>query len=323
MPGGLSARLLTWLRNHLGDKDIDYVSAPFRLPGGTDTRTFRFSLRGAPLGYETELILRLFPAAHNAHRAAKESFVQNVLFREGYPVARVYATCTNWTVLGNSFLIMQRLPGVPMLHAATGEVPEMLGEAHASLHERDPSGVVATLNEKAWMGSRDGLEYLLGNMRRRAAVFPQFEPIVGWLLENQPPEPVREMVCHGDFHPLNLLVREGVVSGVLDWANFAVGDPAGDVAFTMIALELVGRQIFEVPDAGLLAARYIASYQAQRGVDAERLHYHRIKHSALALLCGAEGRPLWRYPPIARELVGWVQAQTGIVIELAYGSAAQ
>jgi aminoglycoside phosphotransferase (APT) family kinase protein len=321
LSGDLSARFLGWLRDHLGDPEIDYASAPSRLGGGTDTRTFGFSLRGAPREFGSELILRLFPSGHDPRRATKEGFVQNVLVREGYPVARAYAACVNRTILGSSFLVMQRLPGVPMLQVAPTKLPEMLGAAHASLHDGNSGGVVATLGESQWMASQNALDLLLGNMQARTAVFPQFEAIVGWLVENRPPETVRETVCHGDFHPLNILVREGAVSGVLDWANFAVGDPAADVAFTMMALAVVGRHVFEAPDADEVAARYLASYRANRSIDSDRLRYHRIKHSALVLLCGADGRSLWRHPPIAEELVGWIHARTGIAIESPYARA--
>ena len=314
IPGELSTRLLGWLRDHLGDRELEYASAPIRLGGGTDTLTYGFALRSAPREFGSELVLRLFPSGHDPRRAAKEGFIQNALVHAGYPVARVYATCANPTILGGSFLVMRRLPGVPMLRAAPTELPEMLGAAHASLHDGNSDGVVATLGDRQWWHRKNALDSLLGNMHARTAVFPQFEAIVGWLLENRPPEPDRETVCHGDFHPLNILVREGAVSGVLDWANFAVGDPAADVAFTMMAVAVVGRHVFEVPDAAEVAARYLACYRAHRRIDADRLLYHRIKHSTLALLCGADGRSLWRHPPIAEELVGWLHARTGVAI---------
>lgn len=35
---------------------------------------------------------------------------------------------------------------------------------------------------------------------------------------------------HGDLHPLNVLVRDGSLVGVIDWGDLAGGDPATDVA---------------------------------------------------------------------------------------------
>ncbi len=43
---------------------------------------------------------------------------------------------------------------------------------------------------------------------------------------------------HLDLHPLNILVRDGQVTGVLDWANAAAGDPVLDKARTWAILNL-------------------------------------------------------------------------------------
>lgn len=53
-----------------------------------------------------------------------------------------------------------------------------------------------------------------------------------------PAGPVRGLL-HLDLHPLNVLVGEdGAVTGVLDWANAATGDPVLDQARTWSILEL-------------------------------------------------------------------------------------
>ena len=46
---------------------------------------------------------------------------------------------------------------------------------------------------------------------------------------------VRQLI-HLDYHPLNVMVNRGHVSGVLDWANVRAGDPRGDVARTYAIL---------------------------------------------------------------------------------------
>jgi aminoglycoside phosphotransferase (APT) family kinase protein len=35
---------------------------------------------------------------------------------------------------------------------------------------------------------------------------------------------------HGDLHPGNILVENGVISGIIDWGDMAAGDPATDLA---------------------------------------------------------------------------------------------
>ena len=50
-----------------------------------------------------------------------------------------------------------------------------------------------------------------------------------WLLQNRPPEPERPALCHGDFHPFNVMLSpRGPI--VIDWNNAHIGNPLEDVA---------------------------------------------------------------------------------------------
>jgi hypothetical protein len=42
-----------------------------------------------------------------------------------------------------------------------------------------------------------------------------------------------EMICHGDFGPWNLVWRERLPVGIIDFDNVYVGDPADDVAYAL------------------------------------------------------------------------------------------
>ena len=35
---------------------------------------------------------------------------------------------------------------------------------------------------------------------------------------------------HGDLHPLNIIVRRGRITGIIDWGDLTGGDPATDLA---------------------------------------------------------------------------------------------
>ena len=43
---------------------------------------------------------------------------------------------------------------------------------------------------------------------------------------------------HGDLHPANILVRDGQVSGVIDFGDITAGDPAGDLSVAWMLLPL-------------------------------------------------------------------------------------
>jgi aminoglycoside phosphotransferase (APT) family kinase protein len=47
-----------------------------------------------------------------------------------------------------------------------------------------------------------------------------------------------QSVLHMDYHPLNVMTDDRTITGVLDWANVAVGDPGLDLARTVTILRL-------------------------------------------------------------------------------------
>ena len=56
------------------------------------------------------------------------------------------------------------------------------------------------------------------------------------------PEP--PVWIHGDLMPANLLVRDGRLTGVIDWGGFGVGDPAVDLMPAWNLLDAAGREVF-------------------------------------------------------------------------------
>ena len=80
----------------------------------------------------------------------------------------------------------------------------------------------------------------------------------------------------GHFHPQNILSEGGVVTGVLDWPNALVADPAYDVASTRIILALTPIALSGVPAALrwvasfvrlMLVKRYLAGMRRRRPLD--------------------------------------------------------
>lgn len=49
---------------------------------------------------------------------------------------------------------------------------------------------------------------------------------------------------HGDLHPANLLVHEGVLSAVIDFGDLTAGDPATDLAVAWMAFSAADRPVF-------------------------------------------------------------------------------
>ena len=310
----LSRRLLAYLRDAHGGDRLVYAAPPARMQGGSDTHTYRFELRGGPPELERPLVLRLFPKVHGPSRALREGFVQNMLAGAGCPAPRVHAACTDLSILGGAFVVMEHLPGELMVFSPLETVPDMLAKAHAALHRLDPNPIAEALRERGWAVLLHRPERDLAQLKRRTLRRPRFHPIVDWLSAHCPPPPARASVCHGDFHPFNLLVRDARLTGILDWANFKIADPMMDVASTMMLSAVVGRRLLSVADAELVAERYLASYRAERDTDPEALVYYRTWHCVICLLNGEDGRAMWRHPAMVRDLIAWIRRATGVTV---------
>ena len=133
-----------------------------------------------------------------------------------------------------------------------------------------------------------------------------------WLLNNRPPEPERLAVCHGDLHPLNVLVQDDKVTAVLDWPNFLIADPAMDVAFTVLLLSIASSLFLPTLDLETGLARYYAAYRSNRPLDLSHLDYYRVLRCVMAFVDGAEGQEAWTSPLAVANLTTWVRQVTGI-----------
>lgn len=70
-------------------------------------------------------------------------------------------------------------------------------------------------------------------VEQRAAAIPQPIPsaiLDIWADALAAPDDAAPTWIHGDMHPLNVLVREGRISAVIDWGDMAAGDRASDLA---------------------------------------------------------------------------------------------
>jgi aminoglycoside phosphotransferase (APT) family kinase protein len=92
---------------------------------------------------------------------------------------------------------------------------------------------------------------------------------------------------HGDLDARNLLVRDGKITGILDWASACIGDPACDVKVAWAVLDAETRPIFrellEIDDATWARGRGWALSQAMIA-----LPYYRHTYPAIV-------RQAWRW----------------------------
>jgi aminoglycoside phosphotransferase (APT) family kinase protein len=169
-------------------------------------------------------VLRLLRRSSDPTRVEREAVAMRAAADGGVDVPTVYGTTI---VAGRAGLIMDRVDG-PDLVALMGRRPwavprvaRIVGRAQARMHD-----VVAP-------GNLPGLRELVRRKIDMAADLPA--ELAEFALQKLDALPDGDRLCHGDFHPGNVLLgRDG--PAVIDWTDATRGDPAADLARTRLLL---------------------------------------------------------------------------------------
>jgi aminoglycoside phosphotransferase (APT) family kinase protein len=312
----VSENLIAYLRTHLNKPDVNYAAPLTPIAGGYEAFTAHFRLVNVQPELAEPLVLRLFPTYQSPDKAVMESLVQNSLAAQGYPVPRVWFIGTDKTLLGGAFLIMDFLPGETMLVAAGEAMPLLLGKVQARLHTISPQPLQAALQAHGLAEPRYRRSGRLNWLSGKGETLPWLAESIDWLNENCPPEPEQLAICHGDFHPFNILVKAGRVTAVLDWPGFLIADPVLDVAFTTILGSVAAKQLMPGPDWDAVMAAYLAGYRRERPLDMAHFDYYRMLRCVIAFVDGAGGQAVWTSPAVLQSLAKHVYDIAGIRIVL-------
>ena len=295
--------LLEHLRAELHEPGLGYAQPPMPLTGGYDTRIFAFRLSGAPTPFAIPLILRVLGSRYPPARALSERATQNAVVGLGYPAPRVLLASPDPTILGGAFLVMERLEGRPLLDVRRLGVDSVLVEMQLRLHALDAEVLLRALDREGPPISREvvTVEGHLARLERRVTDgnLQGLEKAMIWLVDHRPTDGPPRVICHGDFHPQNILMADGRVTGVIDWPNVMVADRAFDVASTRVIVGLVPVALMGVPPAlrgaveiarRILVLRYVVRYRRRQPLDAARLAYYEALACMRGLVRTAEAR---------------------------------
>ena len=200
---------------------------------------------------------------------------------------RVPAVLGATTVMGRPGLIMERIDGPDLLTLigrrpwAVFRVARICGEVHARLHEVRAPSVIPPAKDtlKQRIGSSGQLPQHLSEFAR--------ETLDGL--------PDGDRLCHGDFHPGNILMA-GDEPVLIDWTNARRGDPMADVGRTRVMLRLgeappgtsfALRALARV-GRNLLLSQYLRSYRRLRPLDMDAVKRWEIPIAAARLSEGIE-----------------------------------
>jgi aminoglycoside phosphotransferase (APT) family kinase protein len=192
--------------------DMFGVKGPARaipVSGGADTLIWRVEAASLISA------LRLF-RPEQAAMAQREVAAMAAASSASLPVPQVYAEGI-WR--GRPVLHMSWMPGRPLRDELRTHpwraraLGVQFGRVQAAVHAVSPPAALLAHPTPwiAWANPDDALRDCL----RAAACRPDVLALL-----------------HLDFHPMNVLVADGRVSAVLDWANARVGDPRADLART-------------------------------------------------------------------------------------------
>lgn len=157
-----------------------------------------------------------------------------------------------------------------------------------------------------------GLPSFKKNLQRSIQATPLLiEAEKGAILSVLDPLPEGDCLCHGDFHPDNILLNHGRPV-VLDWMTACAGDPAADVARTSLILttsELPEgiprpvRKYMQVLRQSFTAA-YLEKYCVLSGCRPVQIDAWKLPISAARLV---EGRPQREIDVLLRLIRGWIR----------------
>jgi aminoglycoside phosphotransferase (APT) family kinase protein len=341
--GRVADELLRLLRTEPGMRSVSFAEPPERLMGGFETLIYAFRLSDAAAHLAGPLVLRLLAEPGGTRQAAKEAVFQNAVAGAGYPAPRVLIAGGQRSIGERAFNVMERVHGHSMMEdlfaglAAWPEVADLLAQTHADLHAM-PSDLIANAIREAGIPPRTvSLAGQLDNLQRYVAddALAHLGPCVAWLFGKRPVERDQLVVCHGDFHPGNVMVDIGKVTGVLDWSGAQLADPEHDIAASLVLVSVAAPELAsDVPPEAFeaFALGYLESYSRRRTVDPERVRYYRAYRAIRAFLRGSAARtpgvdpgllPRDQYPwaaeGVVRRLAGVIQQTTGIAVPLPPG----
>lgn len=280
--------LLEILERESGVEGLQYGEAPRALTGGYWADLFSFSLSVPPPGWPAELVARYMPEPAVAR---KEALVQAAVAAAGYPTPQVRATDPTTDGQGVSMMVMDLAPGAPLLSGINGlgsllaalrsmrRIPKLLALAMAELHALDPRLVEDLLGDAEVPVTTEQLLPSLIAMAT-SADRPDLASAADWLLNHRPAQ-VDRVICHGDFHPLNILVDTAGFT-VVDWSGALLGPRAFDLAYTSLLLAepplvVPGPARWLVRTLGArLARRFVVEYERKCGanVGADQMNWY-------------------------------------------------
>ncbi|MCY1400719.1 Phosphotransferase enzyme family protein [compost metagenome] len=269
-----------YLKAHIPGLEGQPVISQF--PGGASNLTYLLQYPGQ------EFVLRRPPFGHkakSAHDMGREYRILNQL-NSGFPYCpKAYVHCTNESIIGAEFYVMERVKGIILRSDLPPELDLDATRTEAlcksfidklvELHQVDykkcgladlgkPEGYV----QRQINGWSDRYDKAL------TPDAPSWEAVKAWLKEKMPADHPKTAIVHNDYRFDNVILDPAnpmQIIGVLDWELTTIGDPLMDLGNTLAywieaddpaPVQLMRRQPSHAP--GMLTRRQFVDYYAER-----------------------------------------------------------
>jgi len=271
------AALARWMAAH-----VDGFVGPLtveQFKGGQSNPTFKlitpnknYVMRRKPSG----------PILKGAHAVDREARVMAALGGTGFPVAHVYGLCTDESVIGSTFFIMDMVEGRIFW---TATLPDVSHDTRAAYFDA-MNATIAMLHQIDYVEigladyGRPGNYYARQIARwskqylddTEAGRDPFMDKLVEWLPAHIP-EGDETAISHGDFRIDNMIFHptEPKVLAVLDWELSTLGHPVADFAYHAMMYRMPSLVVAGLGGVDLAALNipsepdYVAAYAARTG----------------------------------------------------------
>lgn len=246
--------------------DADFLGKPFAV--GATAEIF---------AWENGQILKLFRASFPAEAVRTEARTARLIHAGGAPVPAVGEIVE---INGRVGLLYERIDGRSLLAALTAQPWRLVHFA------RQLAGLQADLHAlPAPVGMPTQRERLRGKIQKTERLPPKTRQRILTLFESLP---TADRLCHGDFHPDNvLLTASGPV--IIDWIDATAGHPLTDVARSSLLMGFA-----QPPGSGGLDWKvrlfrrwfhnaYLAHYRRLRPFSPDELESRRLVNAAARL----------------------------------------
>lgn len=253
-----------------------------QFPGGASNLTYLLEYPGQ------EFVLRRPPFGHkakSAHDMGREYRILNQL-KDGFPYCpKAYVHCTDESVIGAEFYVMERVNGIIL----RSDLPAELGldatrtealcksfiDKFVELHRVDYSACgLADLGKPEGYVARQIRGWSERYEKALTPDAPKWEAVRAWLHDKMPADHPTSSIVHNDYRFDNVILdphNPMQIIGVLDWELTTLGDPLMDLGNTLAywieaadpaPVQLMRRQPSNAP--GMLTRREFVDYYAER-----------------------------------------------------------